>query len=93
MSRSYKHNPVLKINRKFYKRYANKVVRHKIIYNYSFYKKLFGRWDIYDYSIYYEWYRYRRQYISDIKLGRRYDNNNRYYYQEYNHYCKWYRRK
>jgi hypothetical protein len=55
MSRSYRHTPVVKDNKRHSKKWArkqaNRVVRHaKGISNGSNYKKLYQQWDICDYA-------------------------------------------
>lgn len=84
MSRSYKKNPVYKINRAKMKKIANDRVRNsKNIPNGKAYKKFFPSWDIADWVIYDPWPSRKAWLIQE----------NRYTEDSYRHWLKLFYRK
>ena len=60
MSRSFKHVPVYCCRRHGYKKIANHYIRHaSVVDNFSYYRKLYCRFNIYEYKNYFD--------ISDFK--------------------------
>lgn len=77
MSRSYKKHPYGRQQDNFYKREANRRVRHKLNANFELvdcgkgYRKMYPSWEICEYKSYLPYHRYSR-YWSEDKLWHKY---------------------